>query len=49
MEHIKEVLFIYCSKCEYQDKEEDSDECAECLDHPGRYDSHKPINFKEKE
>lgn len=50
MEHIKEVHFHeYCKKCEYSEEPEDCDKCADCLNESCRIDSHKPINFKEKE
>lgn len=49
-ELIKEVYFdIYCKECKYRNLKEEFDPCRECLTQPYNYDSHKPINFKEKE
>jgi len=46
----KEVDFNkYCPKCQYDKKLEEDDPCFECLEVPARADSHKPVNFKEKE
>ena len=39
----------YCRKCKYYEKKESEDPCNECLNNPGNMDSHKPVNFKEKE
>ena len=45
----KEVYFdIYCKECKYRNLKEEFDPCRECLTQPYNYDSHKPINFKEK-
>jgi hypothetical protein len=48
--NLKEVYFDqYCPTCENKDKPEGDDPCNECLDTPANVDSHKPINYKEKE
>ena len=39
----------YCLKCEHLNSPEDEDPCDECLRECVNWDSHKPINFKEKE
>ena len=39
----------YCHKCEYFDLVEHEEPCHECLNNPANMDSHKPVNFKEKE
>ncbi len=39
----------YCQKCEYFDLDEYKEPCHECLNNPVNMDSHKPVNFKEKE
>lgn len=49
---LKEVFFdVYCPTCAYKDcKEDDPDKpCYECLEVPANQDSHKPVNWKEKE
>ena len=46
----KEVYFNeYCSSCRYSNDRESSEICGECLDEPYNYDSHKPVNYEEKE
>lgn len=46
---LKEARFdLYCKKCVYSDKAEDSEPCTNCLSESFRYDSHKPIYFKQK-
>lgn len=46
----KEVRFdLYCSKCKYYEKSEAEDPCWHCLDQGWNEDSHKPIEFEEKE
>ena len=46
----KEVYFDkYCPLCEYCDKRENEDPCFDCLNYGRNEDSHKPVNFKEKE
>lgn len=39
----------YCPKCKYNDQQDYEDPCNECMDNPVNQDSHKPINFEEKE
>ena len=39
----------YCETCEHKDVKEIKDPCNDCLDHPFNTNSHKPINYKEKE
>lgn len=46
----KEVYYLdYCRKCKYSDLSEFKDPCNACLTTPFNYDSHKPINYKEKD
>lgn len=46
----REVYFYeYCPKCQYSDIEDFEDPCNDCLGTPNRINSHKPINFKEKD
>ena len=46
----KEVDFnTWCPKCKYENEEETVDVCNECLTFGYNIDSHKPVNFKEKE
>lgn len=46
----KEVYFSeYCPKCQYWTFAENEDPCNECLGHPSNINSHRPINYKEKE
>lgn len=45
----KEVDFAsWCKKCKHRRCSEDEEPCRECLDVPGREDSHKPIKWEEK-
>lgn len=39
----------YCERCKNFDEDPWDDPCDECLNTPARPNSHKPINFKEKE
>lgn len=39
----------WCKKCKHYEKKEITEPCQECMSHPARRSSHKPINFKEKE
>ena len=39
----------YCPKCEFLNSPDDEDPCDECLRECVNIDSHKPVNFKEKE
>lgn len=46
----KEVYFDqWCPKCKHQAVDETKDPCNECLDYSWNEDSHKPVNFEEKE
>lgn len=46
----KEVYFDqYCPSCKHSDKKGYEDPCYECLSEPMNRDSHKPIEFEEKE
>lgn len=39
----------YCKTCKYEKTDESDDICNDCLDEPVNEDSHKPVNWKEKE
>lgn len=39
----------YCETCKYKDLEDYKDPCNECLNNPVNTNSHKPVNYKEKE
>lgn len=44
----KEVYFNhYCASCKHYNKNESESPCDECLDIPGREDSHKPEYYEE--
>ena len=48
---MKEVRFdLWCSNCKYNTNSEFdvNSPCFECLFHPGKIDSTKPVNFVEK-
>lgn len=48
----KEVFFQkYCPTCKHEAESEFDVEspCYECLDNPVNQDSHKPVNWEEKE
>lgn len=48
----KEVFYNeYCPTCKFEDVEENDPEgpCCDCLDCPVNQDSHKPVNWKEKD
>lgn len=48
-ENMKEVYFSnYCERCKHFKTKEIDDPCDECLSAPGRPNSHRPLNFKEK-
>jgi hypothetical protein len=50
MDNYKMVHFDqYCESCKYWDKKGTDDPCDECLSIPFNMDSHKPVNWKEKE
>ena len=47
----KEVFFdVYCPTCEHcEDEENDMNSpCWDCMEFPVNQDSHKPVNWKEK-
>lgn len=49
-EEYKEVYFNeWCPKCEHENLNESDDICDECLSEPTNLNSHKPVNWKEKE
>lgn len=39
----------YCKTCVNKDKKESEDPCYDCLNEPGRVDSHRPVHYEEKE
>lgn len=46
----KAVYFdFYCKRCLYEKKSELGEPCFECLAHPVNWNSHKPVNYEEKE
>ena len=46
----KEVYFDeYCKLCKHYDKGAEEDPCFDCLNCGFNYDSHKPVEFEEKE
>ena len=46
---LKEVYFHkYCPTCAHEKLSEQEQPCAECLEHPGNIDSHKPVKWEEK-
>lgn len=46
----KEVYFHeYCPKCIRSDESSTNDICDHCLSNPVNQNSHKPVDFKEKE
>lgn len=50
MNETKEVNFrIYCPKCKHYPLPQEVEPCNECLMHGYNIDSHKPVNFKEKD
>lgn len=43
----KEVYFDkYCKTCVNKGKEETEDPCAECLDEPLNWNSHRPVKYE---
>lgn len=52
MEGDLKIVFYdkYCPSCVHYDEDESNPECKcwECLDIPANEDSHKPVNYKEK-
>lgn len=50
MNNTKEVDFLtYCPKCKYYKNLDYEEPCNSCLTQSYMIDSHKPLNFKEKE
>lgn len=50
MNNTKEVDFLtYCPKCKHYNKLDYEEPCNECLKQGFMIDSHKPLNFKQKE
>lgn len=48
-DNIKEVYYAdYCKECKHRDDDEAEDKCHECLNEPGRQDTHKPLNFEKR-
>lgn len=46
---MKEVDFNkYCAMCVYKDVAQEEEPCNECLTYGALLESHKPINFKDK-
>lgn len=46
----KEVYFgEYCQMCKYEKLSEQDDPCYDCLHESVRANSHKPVNWEEKE
>lgn len=47
---LKEVFFVaYCPTCKYKEGGEEEFPCCDCLEIPGREDSHVPEFYKQKE
>lgn len=45
----KEVYFDkYCNSCKNKNTDEVKDPCNECLDNPSNVNSHKPVNYEDK-
>ena len=45
----KEVYFHeYCRKCKHKTLKEYEEPCSECLSEPLNWNTHKPVNYKEK-
>lgn len=51
MEPRKKLVFFdqYCKKCAHKTTYECDEPCNECLTNPVNEDSHKPVNYIEKE
>lgn len=46
----KEVdFFKYCPSCQHRDTPDVEEPCNECLTNPSNINSHRPVNYKEKE
>lgn len=39
----------YCETCKHKDTDECKNPCNECLDNPANVDSHKPVNYEQKD
>ena len=39
----------YCASCRYFETPETEDPCNDCLNNPANIDSHKPVNYSQKE
>ena len=49
MNEEKEVYFNqYCKTCKYCELKEVKDPCNDCLTEPSNINSHKPVNYKNK-
>lgn len=47
---MKEVYFHeYCMTCRYGMLKDQEEPCFECLDNPLNYQSHKPVNYEDKD
>lgn len=45
----KEVYFDkYCRNCTHESKKDFEDPCNDCLDNPSNINSHKPVNYEDK-
>ena len=50
IENYKEVYFdVYCEQCKHWKVPEDKHPCDICLDSPANINTHKPVEFEEKE
>ena len=38
----------YCKTCKHEKLEENEPPCDECLEHPINLNSHKPVNYEDK-
>ena len=48
--HFKEVWFdLYCQTCRHKDVVDHDDPCDECLYNTYNINSHKPVNWEEKD
>ena len=46
----KEVYFHeHCKSCKYEKTKETECPCDECMSEPTNLNTHKPVNYKEKE
>lgn len=50
MNDTKEVYFhLWCQTCKHSGADEEDKHCSECLNYSMNIDSHKPVNWEEKE